>query len=131
MCHLVAISQLVYCRRGISSADDGGGVCLCQGFRYCLCAVCKVWHLKSAHRSVPYNRLCVLYGVAEDLLCIRSDIQAFPAFRDLACFYYFLIGIIGEIVCDHGIYRKQQFYAFLLSLFQHIQGIFTVIFLKK
>ena len=131
MGHLVAISQLVYCCCGISAADDGGGVCLCQSLGNCLSAVCEVWHLERSHRPVPYNGLGVLHGIAEDLLCLRSDIQAFPVFRDLACFYYFLVSLIGEIICDHGINRKQKLHAFLLSLFQHVQRIFAVIFLKK
>ena len=131
MGHLVAISQLVYCCCRISAADDGGGVCLCQSLGNCLCAVCKVWHLERSHGAVPYNGLGVLHSVAEDLLCLRSDIQAFPVLRDLACFYHALIGIVGEIVRDHGVNGKQKLHALLLSFFQHVQRIFAVIFLKK
>ena len=131
MSHLIAVAQLVDCRCRVSSADDSRSFCLCQSFCYSLGTMCKVRHLEGSHRSVPYNCLCVFHCITEDLLGIRSDIQSFPAFRNLSGLYNLLIGIVGEVVSDHCVNRKQQLNAFFFCLFQHVQCVFTVIFFQK
>ena len=99
-CHLVSISELVYCCRRDLPANDCNSVCLCQCLCHYLCAICEFRHLKTSHWSIPYDCLCCLY-----CLCIQLLSQVlYPAPSSRLEFHSALqlcICVIRKIIRDH------------------------------
>ena len=84
MSHLIAISKLIYSCCGISAADDRNCICFSQCCCNCFGSCCEFRHLEASHRSVPYNGFSSFNSISEQFCSFRSDIQTFPAIRNLS-----------------------------------------------
>ena len=124
MAHLVTKSKLVYCCCRIAAADDGCCIGICQSFCYCdrTCCQCRVFEY--THWSVPNNCFCCFYCICIQSCCFFSDIHSFFVNRDIIYRYvlYFdrSIDRVREICGNNCIYRKQKFFAKLLSFCHHL-----------
>ena len=89
--------------------------------------MCEVRHLEASHRSVPYYSLSIFYSVCKQFFCFRSDIQTFPAIRNLSTWNNFHVAVVREFITDSVIYRQKQFYTFFCCFFLHIQSILQIV----
>ena len=81
--HLVGIAQLHHGSRAVTAADDRGGVCFSQGFRYRLGAGGQNRVLEHAHGAVPHNGLGALHRAGKQLHRFGADVKAHHVGRDL------------------------------------------------
>ena len=128
MGHLAAEAHLVYGCCGITAADDGRSVRICQSLGNCLGAGCKNRVLEDAHGAVPNDGLCFFHSVGIEGNGLGPNVSAFAVCRNLVCIYnnsrnVCLVDGIRELVDGDDIDRKKKLLAVLLCLLHHLLAV--------
>ncbi len=135
MGHLVAEAKLVYGCRRVTAADDRGSIRLCQSLCDSDGSCCKRRILEYAHRSVPYDRLCVLHRVSKQRRRLRPDVTALSVCGHLISiinlYLYGCVDRVREIRDGYGVNGKQQLLAELLSLVHHLLTIIDLLVVNQ
>ena len=130
MGHLVAEPQLVDGCSGVTAADDGNGIGVCQCLRNGKGAFCGGRVLEDAHGTVPDDRSGFGDFFCEDLGGLRTDVEAHAVGRDG-------VGVndididgsvdrIGEGLRDDGVERKDDLHVVLRGLQEHLTAVFEL-----
>ena len=99
--NLVSQAELVDACYAVTAADEReSAVSGCFGDRLTdgTATAAEIIELEYTCRTVPEDGLATLDSIGEDLLCLRTCIQTFPAFRNCIRRAYLLFRVVAEAI---------------------------------
>ena len=121
---LVCQAELVDGCHGVAAADEREGAffrCEYNGFSHGTGTFGKLRNLENAYRTIPQNRGGIFNDAGKLFTGSRTDIQPFPAVRDVHRVANHGMGIVAECVAGEGFARKHEVHALFLGNAQDVQ----------